>query len=141
VASGGRVYLGEVRSGDSEPGLMSGVGGTRITSPRQRLRNQWWASRVYGVRPTPGPVSVRVWRLSRWRLRRRCREAEVVYGPEGMWAAETLGRWDVVEVWHAGQTHRTGISSGRLWEFAFPRQEQRAGEGGVLFGPGEPSEE
>ena len=125
--SGERVYLGEMRWGDSEPDLVSGVGGTRISSHRRWLFDQRWASHVYGVRPTAAPVSVRMWRLSRWRLRPRSREAEVVYGPEGMWAAESLGRWDVVEVSHAGQTHRTGISPGRLWEFAFPPSKPTGG--------------
>lgn len=138
--SGERVYLGEMRSADSVPGLVAGAGGTRM-SHRRRLFGQRWASRVYGVRPTPAPVSVPVCRKSRWRLRRRSREAEVVYGPEGMWAAEILGRWDVVEVSHAGQTHRTGISPGRLWQFAFPRPKQRTGPDGVFFGPGETWEE
>jgi hypothetical protein len=138
--SGERVYLGEMRAGNPEPGLVSGVGGSRFTNQRRRLFNQPWASRVYGVRPTPAPVSVRVCRSSRWRLRRRSQEAEVVYGPEGMWAAETLGRWDVVEVSHAGQTHRTGISPGRLWELAFPRPKRQAGADGVVFGRGAGSE-
>jgi hypothetical protein len=138
--SGEDVHLGEMRKGDPEPGLVCGVGGTRVTNHRRRPFGQRWASHVYGVRPTPEPVSVRVCRSSRWRSLRRWHEAEVVYGAEGVWAAETLGRWDVVEVAHAGQTHRTGISPGRRWEFAFPRPKQRSGEEGVIFGPGEASE-
>ena len=139
--SGDGVYLGEMRQRDPEPGLVSAVGGTRITNRRRRLFNQRWASHVYGVRPTPAPVSVRLWRAGRWRFPHRSREVEVVYGPEGVWAAETLGRWDVVEVSHAGRTHRTGISPGRLREFAFRRPKRQAGQNGVLFGPGAASEE
>jgi hypothetical protein len=138
--SGEGVYLGDMRSGGSEPGLVARVGGTRITSHRRRLFDQRWASHVYGVRPTPAPVSVRVCRLSRWRLGRRSREVEVIYGPAGVWAAETLGRWDVVEVAHAGQTQRTGISPGRLWELAVRSPKRRAQEDGVFFGPGDSDE-
>lgn len=133
--SGDEVYLREVLNEDPEQGLVCAVGGTRVTPGR--LFGQRWASHVYGVRPTPEPVSVWVCRSSRWRFSRRWHEAEVVYGPEGVWAAEILGRWDVVEVSHEGQTHRTGISPGRLWEFAFPRAKQRDGDDGVIFGPGE----
>jgi hypothetical protein len=138
--SGEGVYLGEMRWEDPEPGLISGVGASRITSHRRRSFNQPWASHVYGVRPTPAPVSVRVCRSSRWRSRRRSRNVEVVYGPEGVWAAETLGCWDVVEVSHAGQTRRTDMYAGRLWEFAFPRRKRQVGSHGVIFGPGETSD-
>jgi hypothetical protein len=134
--SGERVHLSQIRRPDPEPGLVHAVGGTRTTSHRRRLLNQRWASHVYGVRPTPAPVSVRLCRLSRWRFLRRSREAEVVYGAQGVWAAQAIGRWDVVEVSHAGRTQRTGISPGRLWELAFPGPKPRAGESGTIFGPG-----
>lgn len=139
--SGEGVYLGEMRWEDPEPGLVSGVGGTRLTNHPRRLFNQPWASHVYGVRPTPAPVLVRVFRSDRWRLRQRSRDVEVVYGPEGVWAAETVGRWDVVEVSHAGQTHRTDMWPGRLWELAFPRRKHQAGRYAVIQGPGEASEQ
>jgi hypothetical protein len=133
--SGERVCLSEMRWQDPEPGLLHTVGGTRITRQR-RFFNQRWVSHVSGVRPTPAPVAVRLCRLSRWRFLRRSRDAEVVYGAQGLWAAEASGRWDVVEVSHAGRTRRTNISPGRLWEFAFPRPKPRSGESGTIFGPG-----
>ena len=168
--SGEGVYLGEMRWEDPEPGLVSGVGGTRLTNHPRRLFNQSWASHVYGVRPTPaqsmivsavsGPMrgsassSARsgtrpcassratspLYRSSRWRLR-RSRDVEVVYGPAGVWAAETVGRWDVVEVSHAGQTHRTDMWPGRLWELAFPRRKHQAGRYAGIQGPGEASDQ
>jgi len=138
--SGERVCLGELRRQDPEPDLVCGVGGSRITNRRRQFFSQRWASHVYGVRPTPQAVSVRVSRSRRWPFVRRSREVEVLYGPEGVWAAETLGRWDVVEISHAGQTRRTGISPGRLWEFAFRRPKSGAAEYGAIFGPGADSE-
>jgi hypothetical protein len=139
--TGERVYLEDIRREDPEPGLVHGsghrwpVGGQpRITNHGRRTSNQRWVSNVYGVRPTSAPVSVRFCRPSRWRFRRRSQEGEVVYGPQGLWAAETPGYWEVVQVSHAGQTHRTESSPWPgLWRRRYPKP--RAGEDGAIFRP------
>jgi hypothetical protein len=144
--TGEGVYLGDLRREDPEPGLVHACGARWPVGGRARIIdhgrwffNQRWASRVFGVRPTDAKVSVRFCRSSRWRLLRRSREAEVVYGPQGLWAAETLGHWDVVEVSHAEQTHRTDFSPARGWSgrrrWSLRRRRPRAGESGTTFGP------
>ena len=60
-----------------------------------------------------------------------------MYGPDGLWGAEAMGRWDVVEATHAGQTHSTGISPVRLWELVLPRRKPRTGNHGTIFEPGQ----
>jgi hypothetical protein len=124
-----------IELGDPAWGLADALGATRITDRRRRFFSQRWAWHVYGVRPTPAPVSVRFCRSSRWRFLRRSGQAEVVYGAQGLWAAETVGRWDVAEVSHAGQTHRRDIPSRRGGR---PPRPPKARRGTATFGPGTP---
>lgn len=131
--TGLRVHLGEIRWEDPSPGLVHALGGSRISSHRRRVFNDPWASHVYGVRATPEPVSVRFSRGSTWPLPRRSRQAEVVYGLDGLWGAEIVGRWDVVEVSHGEQVHRSDMSSGRGWRLRHPRP--RTAECGIIFAP------
>jgi hypothetical protein len=133
--TGTRVHLAEMKWEDPSPGLLHTVGGSRVITHRRRVFNEPWASMVYGIRPTPDPVTVWFSRIRGWRRLRK--QAEVVYGPEGLWGAEAMGRWDAVEVSHAGQTQGTAISRVRLWELALPRPKARTGESRTPFGPGQ----
>jgi hypothetical protein len=123
--TGRELQLGEMRWADPYPGLLHSVGGSRVITGRRRIFNEPWASMACGIRPAPDPVSV--W-FSRTRVGRRVRkQAEVVYGPEGLWGAEILGRWDVVEVRHAGQTHSLSMGlRGRGWRLRTPREQSGA---------------
>ncbi len=131
--TGQRVQLGEMQWDDPSPGLVHALGGSRITSHRRRVFNDPWASHVYGARSTTDPVLVQFSRPGRWPLPGRSKQADVVYGADGLWGAEIAGRWDVVEVSHGEQSHRHDVSSGRGWRLRRPRTQ--AAKSGIIFEP------